>query len=69
MDRIRLFSVVHSNRTRGTGHKMEHEKFHTNTRKNFFIVRVTDTGTGCPERLGILLLWKYQKLTAGNLLQ
>jgi len=37
----RLFSVVCSSRTRGSGHKLEQGKFHTNMRKNIFTVRVT----------------------------
>jgi len=42
MDDATLFSVVHSNRTRSNGLKLEHRKFQTNTQKNFFMVRVTE---------------------------
>jgi len=37
-----LFSVARSNKTRGSRQKLEHRKFHTNTRKNFVTVRVAE---------------------------
>jgi len=41
-DEARLFSVVPSYRTGGNGHKLKHEKFQQNMRKNFFTPRVTE---------------------------
>ena len=42
MDEARLFSVVHSNRTRSNGLKTEHGKLCTNMQKNFYMIRVTE---------------------------
>ena len=36
------FSAFPCNKTRDNGHKLQHRKFHTNMRKNFVTVRVTD---------------------------
>jgi len=42
MDEARIFSVVRSNRTRSNGLQLEHRKFCTNIRKNFFMVMVME---------------------------
>lgn len=50
-DGARLFSAVPSNRTRGNEHKLQHRKFQTNARKNFFRLRVTEHWDRLPREL------------------
>jgi len=47
-DGAKLFSVVPSDGTRGSGHKLEDNNFHLNTRKNFFTLRVTEPWNKLP---------------------
>lgn len=42
MDVINLFSVVAIGITRGNGDRLEHRKLHTNVRKSFFTLRMTE---------------------------
>ena len=49
VDGVRLLSVVTSNRTGDSGHKLEYRKFYTNMRKGFFTLRMVEQSaqTGC----------------------
>jgi len=58
-DGAKFLSVVTFTMTRATEHKLEHRRFLLNTRKHFCAMQVT--GTGCLERLWILLLGDLQK--------
>ena len=51
MDETRLFLEVCSNRTRSSGLKLEHRKFHTNMWKNFFMVRLTEHWNRLPREV------------------
>ena len=46
-----FFSVASNNGRRGNGHKLEHRKLQTNTRKNFFTVRVMEHWNRLPREV------------------
>lgn len=48
----RLFRSGNSDRTRGRGFRLTERRLTTEIRKEFFPVRVGDTATGYPDKLG-----------------
>jgi len=50
-DKARILSVVPSDRTRGTGHKLKYRRFPLNIREHFHL----NTGKGCTGSLWSLL--------------
>ena len=71
-DGARLFLVVPSDRTRGSGNKWEHSKSHMNTIKNFFTVGVTEPWNRLPrdvvESSSLAVLKTHLKAFLCNLL-
>lgn len=49
--RVRIFTVLPSQRTRGSKHKLKYKNFFLNTRKNIFTVTVVNTRASHPEGL------------------
>ena len=63
VDDAGLFSVMCSNRTRGSGHKLEHRKFYLNLRKNFFTLRVTEHWNKLPREAMKFCAWRSSEAT------
>lgn len=64
-DRARLFSVVPSARTRGSGHKLEDRRVPLNISNPSVLCGWQSTGAGCPEKSWSLLLEDLQKPPRG----
>jgi len=60
-NRARLFSVVPSDRTRGSEHKLKHRRFSLKIREHFFTVKVTDQWHRLPNMVVDLPPWRYPK--------
>jgi len=63
MDEASLFLVVCSNRTRSNGLKLVQRKFHTNMRKNLFMVRVMEHWNRLPGDGSIVSYGDIQELS------
>ena len=62
MDEARLFSVMHSNKTKSNGLKLVHRKSSIQTCGRTYLQQGWPSiGIGCPERLWHLLQWRYSR--------
>lgn len=52
---------MNSDRSRSSGHKLEHKKLWLGINKEFPLRGSSDTGTGCPETRWNLYPWRYSK--------
>ncbi|KAK4815151.1 hypothetical protein QYF61_017592 [Mycteria americana] len=57
----RVFSRAYSDRTRGDGFKLKEGRFRLDIRKTCFMLRVVNTGPGCPERWEMPHPWKRSR--------
>lgn len=60
-DGAKLFSLVPSARSGGSGHKLKCSSFPLSTRKHFCAMHSWSTLTGCPEKLWSIPLGDLQK--------
>ena len=67
-DGDRRFSVVHSDRTRGNGHKPKYGKFHLNISKTLFALLVVKHWNRLPREVVASSLFKILKTQLGKVL-
>lgn len=65
-DKARPFSVVPSDRTRGSGLKIKYKKSHLNIRKNFYCLGNHTPEQVAPSSRGVAIPGDVQKLPADN---
>jgi len=61
-DRVRVFAVVPSDKTKGNGHKLQHRRFPLNIRKHFFYYEGDRALAQVARRLWSLNSWRYSKV-------